>query len=647
MLAFFRRIINSRVGVVVTLGVVVLIALAFVLGDVTSLSTVSFGGGSVAKVGGAAITPTELREETRTQFEQARAQSPQLDMATFVNGGGFDATLQRMINQEAIDAFGDEVGMRVGKSLVDGQLLSFPGLQGPDGKFNQQLYEGILRQRRMTDAAVRQDIARGILAQHLMLPTGGATQMPAQLALPYANLLLEKRQGEVGFVPTAAMKPGAPPSDADLQAWYKRNLARYSLPERRVIRYAVVSPASVAERAKPSEAEIAQAYQQQRQKYLPTEKRTITQVVVLDQNAANALAAKVKGGTSVADAARAAGLEARTLSGVEKPAYVAQSSAAAADAVFAAAKGAVIGPVRGSLGFVVAKVDDIQQVAGRTLAQAHDEIAAALTKQKTQAVMADIQDKLGGAFDRSATFAEATGEQKLAGQVTPALTAQGVNPDQADAKPDPALAAVVQAGFAMAEGDAPTIVQTAADGSFAAVALDRVVRAAPRPFAAVRAQVVQDLTADRAKKAARQLATQLVAKASGGAALPQVFGSAGVTLPAVKPLGAARADLARAQGGPPPALALLFSMAQGTTKLLEAPNNTGWYVIKLDRIIPGDAKQQPQVAVAAQREIARLLGREYVQQFTNAIRREVGVKTNPGAIAQVRSAISSNGASDQ
>ncbi len=30
-------------------------------------------------------------------------------------------------------------------------------------------------------------------------------------------------------------------------------------------------------------------------------------------------------------------------------------------------------------------------------------------------------------------------------------------------------------------------------------------------------------------------------------------------------------------------MALMFSMAEGTVKRLEAPNDNGWFVVKLDR----------------------------------------------------------------
>ena len=224
------------------------------------------------------------------------------------------------------------------------------------------------------------------------------------------------------------MPAGPAPSDADVQTFYTRNIQRYTLPERRVVRYAVVNPAAVAAQSVPSDAEIARYYQSNQSRYAATQKRDVTQVIVADQAGANALAAKAKGGTSLADAARAAGLEASVQKGVDKAAYATQSSAAVADAVFGAAQGAVVGPVRGTLGFVVAKVDAITQVPGKTLAQARPEIVAELTKQKQAAALGEMRNAIEDSLSGNATFDEVVADRKLKAETTPAVTAQAPRP---------------------------------------------------------------------------------------------------------------------------------------------------------------------------------------------------------------------------
>ena len=69
--------------------------------------------------------------------------------------------------------------------------------------------------------------------------------MPAQVALPYASLLLERRAGSVAFVQTKSMDPGPAPTDQQIQQYYAQNRARYTVNERRVARYATIAPASV------------------------------------------------------------------------------------------------------------------------------------------------------------------------------------------------------------------------------------------------------------------------------------------------------------------------------------------------------------------------------------------------------------------
>ena len=649
MLSFFRRLINSKVGIIVTFVVLIVIAIAFAAGDVTGLrsnATGGMSGTSVASVGKQDVALADFRQRAQTQVRQAQQQQPTLTMAGFIAQGGLDQVLDAMINGLALEQFGHQQGMVVSKPAVDRQLLAFPSLQGPTGQFDQKVYEQILRENHLTDAGVRADIARDTIQQQMIVPTIGASQVPRQLALPYASLLLEKRQGQIGFIPTKAVGAGAAPTDAELQTFYRQNIARFSLPERRAMRYAIVSPDALKAQATPSDAEIGQAYQSQRARYAPTERRTVTQVSVIDQAGAAALAAKVKGGTTIEAAARAAGLESRTLKALSKADLAGQTSAAIAAAVFGASNGATVGPVRGAIGFVVAHVDAVTQDPGKTLAQARPEIAAALTAQKTTELLGRLHDSLDDASSDNATFDEMVGDQKLQARATPAVTAAGADPLVAGSKPDPALGPIVAAGFAAEPGDPPQLVPTGADGSFAVVALGQVLPAQPRPLAQVRDAVSQQFVIDRASRAARKVASGVLGKVEHGTALADALKQTGLSLPPVKPMSADRGQIAANRDTPAP-LVLLFSMAQGTAKVLEAPGKAGWLVIKLDHIQKGDASSDAKLVAGTESDIGHVLGSEYAEQFSNAVRQHVGVKKNTAALAKARAELSGGGSADQ
>ena len=646
MLGFFRRIIHSRLGVVVTMVVLGVIALAFALGDITGISAGAASGKTVAKVGGESISENDLTRRVQDELRGAQQRNPAIDMSQLIAAGGVEGVLDRMLNGIALQEFGKDQGMAVSRALIGSELRNIPALQGPTGKFDQAIYEQVLARNRLTDAQVQSDIARETMVQFLLRPQLGASQVPSSLSLPYASLLLERRAGQVAMIPAAAMPTGAAPTDAEIQDWYKRNVSRYSLPERRVARYAVVTPDMVKARATPTDAEIAAAYNANKARWAARETRTVSLVTVLDQKAADALAAKVRAGTSIADAARAAGLEARRLEKQDKAALTQATSAAVADALFGAQNNAVVGPVRGSIGFVVGKVENVAQVAGTALAQARPTIVEELTQKKTADAMASIRDALEDSIADNANFSELVADQKLTAATTPPLTATGGNPEKPEAQPDPSLIPILSAAFQSEEGDDPQVVQTAADGSFALVALDRIVRAAPRPLASVRAQVVEDFTADRARRAARTAASKALAAINKGASLDKALSDAGVRGGKVERLVAARSQINADPRGPNPVLALMFSMKGGTAKMLESPAGNGWLIVKLEQITPGDAAKMPEVLKATRQDLGRVVGGEYAQQFTEAVKKALGASRNPDAIAQVKASLSGQGGSN-
>src|SRR4029453_12729919 len=76
-----------------------------------------------------------------------------------------------------------------------------------------------------------------------------APRVPLGVARPYASMLLEMRQGQLGLIPTDAFRAGLNPSDGDIQSFYSQNRQRYIVPEQRILRLAKITADAVANAA--------------------------------------------------------------------------------------------------------------------------------------------------------------------------------------------------------------------------------------------------------------------------------------------------------------------------------------------------------------------------------------------------------------
>lgn len=650
MISLFRRMINSKVGL--TLSFLALFGFAVLgLGGSGMFNGGGFGGSTasgddVAKVGKVAVSSAELRakveSEYQSYFQQAQqARQQPLPLAQYIAEGGMDATYERLVNSQAIEQFAARQSMSVTDKYALAQVT--PQFQNPaTGKFDQNAFDQALQAQRLTVQQVTRDVRQGLLQRQLLEPITGASQIPTKLAFPYASMLMERRDGQIGLIPASAIHSGAAPTDAELADFYKRNTARYVVPERRVVRYAIITPDQVKAQATPTDKQVADAYQNQRARYLPSEKRTIVQVLVADQAAATALAAKVKGGTSLEAAAQAIGLSAATIKDTDKAAYTAQGSEALTAAAFGAAKGAVIGPVRTPLGYAVARVETITAVPGKSLEQARDEIVKTLTAAKTQTELSKLHDAIDDAISGKASFGDVVNTNKLTAVTSAPLTANGANPDDPKAQPDPKMVAIAQAAFAIDPSQGPQMAPVGADGSFALVAIDHIVAAAPRPLAQMRDTVARDFVAERNLKEARKIAYAVSAQLAKGVPIAKALADTGLALKPAQSVSAARVQLLNRPNNapPPPPLVLLFNMGARTAKVLETPDHAAYLVIWLDKVTPGDATTQPRAVSGIAADLGRTIGREYAEQFVKAARTTVGLSKNAAALARLRATLS-------
>lgn len=635
MITFFRNFFQSRLGIALTLGFLALIAFAFASGDLANIG--AFGGVTgddrVAAVGDQRISTSDLSNEASNRVSQMREQDPRVSIESFVAQGGLDDVLEQMLSRWAVAEFAEELGLRAGDRLIDSEIVQIPAFRGLDGKFSEEVYRAALNQRGLSEAMVRGDFAKGLLARQLITPAVLGASMPATLASRYARLLAEKRSGLLAALPAAAFAPQGQPDEAQLQAFYTANSASFILPERRVLRYALIDQTALGDLPAPTPAQIARAYERNRAAYQPVERRVLTQLVLPTQAAAQAIVQEVAAGATLEGAAQAKGLATSKVDGADRASLGTNASAAVADAAFAAAPGRLSVPARGSLGWYVLRVDEVIAQPGLTLAQASPQIAQELAQQQRREAFTRITSGIDEAIAAGSSLAEVAKDFGLTLEVTEPLLGTGQS-FQTGAPAPPVLGPVLALAFEMGEG-APQLADVGTGDTYLAFEVAEITEAAAPALAEIRDQVVMAWRRDRGMAAAGEAAGRVLARVNQGQALAAAMAAETVALPAVEEVTLSRQDIAQ-MAQVTPATVLFFSMAQGTTKRLEQAVSDRWFVIQLDRIEAPELAADDPILAQTKAELSGIAGDEYGDQLVAALRAGVKIEVNQGAVAALR-----------
>lgn len=641
MLQIFRKSLGSKLGAGIGLGFLLILGLAFAAGDIAGNK--SFGGAAggdrAASVGKGRVDTSEVERAVSRTLENLRREQPTVTLKDFVAQGGFDQVLRNVIDLAAIHEFGQKHGMHIGNRLIDSEIVKLPDVQGPDGKVSDQLYKAFLQQRGLTDAQLRRELGNSLMARQLLTNADIGVVVPGTLVQRYAAIVTERRTGQIGLLPSAAFAPKTLPSDSDLASWYAANQKDFVRPERRVIRYATFTDAALKAVPAPTEAEIAAAYNANKAKFQASESRKVSQLILPTGSAARAALAETVG-KSLEAVAAAKGLTVAALAPLEKSALAIQTSQAAADAAFAAPKGKVLGPIKAPLGWVLMRVDAIEGKAGKTLDQARGELLPELVTQKRRAALTDFSARIEEEFDNGSTLTDIAKELGLTLNETAPLLSNGQVFGQ-DGKTAPAeLTRLLTTAFAMESEGQPQLAEVVPGKQFIVFDVAQIQASAAPPLAEVKQQALAEYQLSKGAVAARAAAQKIEGMVKRGADLGAALASLGIPLPPVD-----RADLSRervqqmGQQTPPP-VAMLFALAKGQVKLMGAPRNRGWYVVKVTDVIPGKVTPNDPRLPEFQQTMARVASQEYSLQLRSAMRADVGVKRNEAAITALKTRLS-------
>ena len=513
----------GRTIMAVVLGFIILSFAVWGIGDRFN----NFNAGELAKVGTSRITVEQYRNAYQTDLEQLQQKQKRAITNDEAKRLGIDRqVLSKLLTDAILDQQAVKLGLAVGNDEIVRSIMKDPSFQGPDGKFDQPVFDRLLRENGYTEASYARAQRSLMLRQEISNAVIGDIDLPAPMRDAIHRFQTEVRDFDFFLLPPSAAGAVPAPTDAELTSYFDAHSGAYVAPEYRKLVVLSVIPANLVKPDAVSDADIEKRYAEMKAaRFTTPEQRTVQQLVFPDAKAADAAEAKLKGGASF-DQLVAADHKTAADVGLGTVAKSALADPAVANAAFSLPENGTSAPVKGQFGTVIVHVSKIdpsrQQPLQEVHAQLKDEIAIVRARQQATKLRDGIEDQ------RTAgkTLGEAAKSVGLSPRTIDAIDAQGR--DKAH-KPVEGLAAgprLLKAAFTTDVGADTEMIPTA-DGGDVWYEVAGIDPAHQLPLAEVKPRVEGAWKADEVGRRLAAKGDAMVKEIDGGKTLTAVAAATG------------------------------------------------------------------------------------------------------------------------
>ena len=408
-------------------------------------------GPIAAVVDGRDVTQVEWDTAHKREVERLRASMPTLDAKLLDSPQARYNTLERLMRERVLDVAATKLKLITSDSRLAQYLQQDPNiasLRKPDGTLDVERYRQLLAAQGMSAETFEAQVRADLSSRQVMggLSTSAfATPVQSDVAL---KALFERREVQIARFATADFQSKVVLSDADLEAYYQRNTAKFQAPEQANIEYVVLDVETIKKNLVLNEADLKTYYDQNRTRLAGDEERRASHILIsaaktaseADRKQARAkaeelLAAVRKAPDSFADVARKNSQDPGSAANGGDLDFFRRGAMTKPfeDAAFALNKGDISGVVESEFGYHIIRLTDIKAPKIPTFEEMRPKLEADLRKQQAQRKFAELAETFTNAVYEQASSYKAVAEQmKLEVQTannlsrTPAVGVTGV-----------------------------------------------------------------------------------------------------------------------------------------------------------------------------------------------------------------------------
>jgi peptidyl-prolyl cis-trans isomerase D len=617
--------IRSRAGSAVVKALFALLIVTFGIWGIGDIFRNRPTDTAVAAVDGHSIDANALETALQPALEQlSQRLGTRIDLHQAKRMGIIDEVLSELIDNSLLDQQAQQMQLAVSDTVIRDAITQDPMFRSADGSFDRGAFDAMLAANHLTEAQyvdrMRRDVPRDDLLR--AITAGVATPPPIVDRLySYRN---EKRVAEIVTVPDAGVGAVAPPSEAELKAFYDRHQDLFRAPEFRGFTLASLTPAAFAQKIQISEAKLKSAYEQRQDEFVLPERRQLQQILAPSEDQAKAAEAALAAGKDWTEVARTiAGQDPQTIDlGLLKREDLPKNLG---DAVFALPPGKPSQPIKTPLGWHILRVVRIVPPTTESFAEAKAKLTADLAQSEAVDRLYTVANHVDDAIAGGATLEEAAARFGLQKTVVAAIDDKDAGRDDKIVVLPVTPAEVLKLAFSTEEGRTSRVIQ-AADGSIFVLRLDKIILPSVRPLAEVKDKATAAWQDGKRKDAAATAAADLAAEVKPGADLATLAAAKGLKAVTSPPF-QRQADTGA--GVPPTLVEKLFSAKSGG--VVTGSDGTASYVAQLTKIVKPQAATKG-AAQAMSGEIAGAIRADLGEEYTRTLRARFPVEIHREAL---------------
>ena len=498
-----------------------LIIPSFVLFGLEGYNRSQDKGVAVARVAGRDITQAEWDFAHKNEIDRVRESMPTLDIKLLDSPEARYATLERLMRDRLLAASADKLKLVASDARLARELQQNPtiaGLRRPDGSLDLERYRQLVASQGMTPDMFEAQVRADLSSRQVLAGLSGSSFTPAAGANVALNAFFEKREVQVLRFTPADFAGKVVLSDADMEAFYKRNEAQFQAPEQASIEFLVLDLETIKKSLVINEADLKGYYEQNAARLSGQEERRASHILISAPRTASAedrkkarakadelLASVRKAPDSFADLARKNSQDSGSAPNGGDLDYFARGAMVKSfeESAFAMKKGDISDVVESEFGYHIIRVTDIRAPKMKSFEEMRGQIEADLKKQQAQRKFAEVADAFtNGVYEQSDSLKPVAERLKLEVQTASNLTRTPA-PGATGVLAHPKLLGAVFAPDAVEKKRNTEAIETAANQLVSA----RIVQYTPartKPFSEVKEAVRAQLVAERAAEMARK-----------------------------------------------------------------------------------------------------------------------------------------------